>query len=65
VDNLGYLIAAYVIIWLGLFAYLFWMSGMLKTLGAEVEELRLRLRARSDQSEAGAQPPAPVEAAGR
>ena len=44
-DNLGYLVAAYVIIWLGLFGYLFWMGGVLRRVRGEVAELRARVAA--------------------
>ena len=44
-ENLGYLIAAYLIIWLGLFGYLFWMGGVLQRVRGELAELRARVPA--------------------
>jgi CcmD family protein len=49
VQNLGYLVAAYLILWLGLFGYLFWMSGALRGLRAELSELRAAQRAQEDE----------------
>ncbi|HEV7216531.1 MAG TPA: CcmD family protein [Chloroflexota bacterium] len=37
---MGYLVAAYLILWIGMFGYLFWMSGALRGLRAELRELR-------------------------
>ena len=44
-QNMGYLVAAYLILWLGLFGYLFWMGGALRGLRAELSELRAAQRA--------------------
>jgi CcmD family protein len=59
-DYLGYLVAAYLIVWLGLFAYLLWMHGILRGLRAEVRELRASV-ARQEGAVTGAQPATPVE----
>ena len=48
-DNLGYLIAAYLIIWAGLFGYLLWMSGVVRGLRAELGDLRAALSERERQ----------------
>jgi CcmD family protein len=37
---MGYLVAAYLILWIGMFGYLFWMSGALRGLRAELRDLR-------------------------
>lgn len=42
-ENMGYLIAAYLIAWAALFAYLIWMSGVARTLRAELADLRAAL----------------------
>lgn len=61
VQNMGYLVAAYLILWLGIFGYLFWMSGALRGLRAELRELRAAQRG---QQHGGVEEPAvtpPVE----
>jgi len=45
---MGYLVAAYLIIWIGMFGYLFWMSGALRSLRAELRELRAAQGAASE-----------------
>ena len=45
-ENMGYLIAAYLIAWAALFAYLIWMSGVARTLRAELADLRAALAER-------------------
>jgi CcmD family protein len=50
VENMGYLVAAYLILWLGIFGYLFWMSGALRGLRAELSELRAALGARAPEA---------------
>lgn len=64
-QNFGYLVAAYLILWLGLFGYLFWMSGVQRTLTAELSALRdaLRLRGDSETPDALASHEAPIEPA--
>jgi len=69
---MGYLVAAYLILWLGIFGYLFWMGGALRGLRAELGELRAALVARApevpEEQEPVAAPPVtppPVELRGR
>ena len=47
-QNIGYLVAAYLILWLGMLGYLFWMSGTLRSLRAELRELRVAQGATSE-----------------
>jgi CcmD family protein len=50
-DNLGYLFAAFVVVWVGLFGYLILLSGQVKQLRDEVRLLREaleRVRERED-----------------
>ena len=49
-ENLGYLIAAYLIIWVGLFGYLFWMSGVLRSIRSEVAALKAQLPLEVEQT---------------
>jgi CcmD family protein len=44
VQNMGYLVAAYLILWLGIFGYLFWMGGALRGLRVELGALRAAQR---------------------
>ena len=66
-ENMGYLVAAYLILWLGIFGYLFWMGGALRGLRSELSELRAALGARAseapDEQEPAVTPP--VELRGR
>ena len=48
-DN-GFLIAAYLIIWVGLFGYLFWMSGVLRSIRSEVADLKAQLPLEVEQT---------------
>jgi CcmD family protein len=48
-DNMGYLIAAYLIAWAALFGYLLWMSGVARSLRAELADLRTALGERERQ----------------
>lgn len=68
-QNMGYLVAAYLVLWAGIFAYLFWMSGALRGLRAELSELRTaqreqRVEVHEEQDVAPAAAP-PVEMRGR
>ncbi|SVA44143.1 uncharacterized protein METZ01_LOCUS96997 [marine metagenome] len=42
-DNFWYLFAAYALIWLGLFIYIFSLSRREKQLGEEIEDLKVSL----------------------
>jgi CcmD family protein len=42
-ENQGYLLAVFTIVWVGLFAYIFSMVGKQKRLEREMESLRARL----------------------
>ncbi|MBT5876474.1 MAG: CcmD family protein [Candidatus Latescibacteria bacterium] len=39
-DNFWYLFAAYTLIWIGLFVYIFSLSGRERQLSVEIEELK-------------------------
>jgi len=39
-DNFWYLFAAYTLIWIGLFVYIFSLSGREKQLGEEIKDLK-------------------------
>jgi CcmD family protein len=61
---MGYLVAAYLILWLGMFGYLFWMSGALRGLRAELSELRAAQQERTVEVHEEPVVP-PVESRGR
>lgn len=42
-NNFWYLFAAYTLIWVGLFVYIFSLAGREKKLGEEIEELKATL----------------------
>ena len=43
-NNFWYLFAAYTLIWVGLFVYIFSLSGREKKLGEEIDELKAMLK---------------------
>lgn len=45
-ENLGYLVAAYAVVWLALFGYVAWMGGQQAALEREVRALREMLEER-------------------
>lgn len=49
----GFLFAAFVVIWLGLAGYLFWMASVLRRTRQEIDHLRLRL----DEQQASGESP--------
>ena len=55
-QDAGYLVAAYLVIWLGLFAYLLWLAGAARGLRADLADLRATLDER--ERAAPAAPPA-------
>ena len=64
-QNMGYLVAAYLILWLGMFGYLFWMGGALRGLRAELRELRAAQPATTEDVPAASPAVPPVESLGR
>ena len=56
-DNLGYLFAAFVVVWLALFAYLLLLSRRQRDLEREVRALRRALEARQGEGPPGESPP--------
>lgn len=60
--NIGYLVAAYLILWLGIFGYLFWMGGSLRGVRSELNDLRQAVNEREAEAVAERVPvEAPVE----
>lgn len=43
---MGYLVAAYLILWLGILSYLLWMGGTLRGVRADLRDLRAAVRGR-------------------
>ena len=43
-NNFWYLFAAYTLIWMGLFVYIFSLAGREKKLGEEIDELKTMLK---------------------
>lgn len=41
-NNLGYLFAAYTVVWIGIFAYMLWMSSRIDSVSRELERLLQR-----------------------
>lgn len=46
-DQLEFLFAGFAVFWAGLFVYLVWLQGRVRTLSRELERLRERLAQRS------------------
>ena len=64
-QNMGYLVAAYLILWIGMFGYLFWMSGALRGLRAELRDLRAAQPAATEEAPDASSAVPPVESLGR
>ncbi len=46
---MGFLIAAYVIVWVALFAYVLWLTGKSRKLAEDVELLKGAMKGRRDE----------------
>jgi len=38
-SNLGYLFAAYAVVWVGIFVYMLWLSGRMSSVSRDLERL--------------------------
>ncbi len=48
--NLWYLVAAYLVLWIALFVYLYWVNGAIRSIRQEAAELRRKLQEVESQS---------------
>jgi CcmD family protein len=60
-DNLGFLVAAYLAVWLGLFGYLIWLGTGLRNTSNELQALKAKVQA-SAPPEPAAPPAEPTPA---
>lgn len=48
--NLWYLVAAYLVLWIALFIYLYWINGVIRSVRQEAAELHRKLQEVESQS---------------